>query len=203
MFCFVIPNNEEDRKIYELVQKKTTASVTYQSKWLVFSHIFEAEYFLYVSYESNHDGLLSLDVIMVKIGDLERHMASRYIVKYKPCVSLEGTIKRNTTGCRYRCAQHECSHIFYPDNHLRIAMQEIYHYLYREGFCANPNIDAMYHMRELCEQYYTLVSKHLIEQFIAAMTLLHRNTSVLFTCECNVANDCVCKSVTDYFCTKK
>ena len=203
MFCFVIPNNEEDRKIYELVQKETTASVTYQSKWLIFSHIFEVEYFLYVAYEVNHDGMLSLDVIIVRKGDLEKHMALHYVIKYKPCVSLKGTIKRNTMGCRYQCAQQECVHTFYPSNHLRIAMQEIYHYLYREGFCANPNTDAMYHMRELCKLYYTIVSKHLIEQFISTMALLHKNTMVLFNCECNVAEDCVCKSVTNYFCAKK
>jgi hypothetical protein len=154
-------------------------------------------------YASNHDGLLSLDVLMVQIGDIEKHMASRYVVKYKPCVSLKGTIKRNTTGCRYHCAQNECAHLFYPSNHIRIGMQEIYHYLYREGFCANPNIDAMYHMRELCDVYHVIVSKYLIEQFISAMAILYRNTAVLHDCECNVMYDCECKLIVDYFSEKK
>jgi hypothetical protein len=55
-------------------------------------------------------------------------------------------------------------------------MQAVYYYLYREGFNKNPNTDVMYHMRELCQQFYTVVSKYLIEQFISAMTLLYKNT---------------------------
>lgn len=72
--------------------------------------------------------------------------------------------------------QYEYSHIFYPNNHLRHTMQAVYYYLYREGFNKNPNTDVMYHMRELCQQFYTVVSKYLIEQFISAMTLLYKNT---------------------------
>jgi hypothetical protein len=102
MFCFVIPFNEEDRKIYELVQQKTLASVVYESKWLISSQIFKAEYFLYVAYEAKYPGMVSLDVIIVKKGDIDKHMASRYIIKYEPCVSSKGTIKRNNVGCRHR-----------------------------------------------------------------------------------------------------
>jgi hypothetical protein len=205
MFCFVIPFNEEDKKIYELVRQETTASVTYNSKWLIFSHIFEANYFLYVAFEANHQGMLSLDVIIVRKGNLERHMASRsrYVIKYEPCVTLEGTaVRRDTTGCRHMGGQFECKHVFWPRNHLMGIMQSIYHYLCREGFTRNPSCNYMYYMRELCEEYDTVVFKYLIEQFISAMTLLHKNTMILHRCECNLAEDCVCKSVTDYFCKK-
>jgi hypothetical protein len=81
-------------------------------------------------------------------------------------------------------------------------MQGIYHYLYRQGFTENPSCDYMYYMRELCQEHDTIVSKYLIEQFISAMTLLHRNTWILQNCECNLSEDCVCKSIVDHFCKK-
>jgi hypothetical protein len=193
MFCFVIPFNEEDKKIYELVRQETSASVMYNSEWLISSRIFEANYFLYGQFEAKHQGMLSLDVIIVKKGNLERHMASRYVIKYESCVTLEGAVRRDTTGCRHMGGQFECKHVFYPCNHLMGIMQSIYHYLYREGFTRNPNHNFMYHMRELCEEYDTVVSKYLIEQFISAITLLHKNTMILYECECNLAEDCVCK----------
>ena len=185
-----------------MLQQKTLSSAVYQTKWLINSHIFEAEYFLYVAFEGNYDGLLSLDVIIVEIGDIEIHMSSRYVIKYKPCAGLEGTIKRDTTGCKFRCAFNECDHLFYPNNYLRLAMKEIFNYLYCEGFSENPNIDAVYHTRELCAKYHTIVSEHLIKQFISAMAVLYINTSVLRDCLCNVASDCICKPITDYFLAK-
>jgi hypothetical protein len=203
MFCFVMPNNKIDREIYTMLQRKTLASAVYQSKWLINSHIFEAEYFMYVAFEGNYDGVLSLDVIIVEIGDTEIHMSSRYVVKYKPCASLKGTIKRDTTGCKFRCAFNECSHLFYPNNFLRLAMKEIFNYLYCEGFSENPSTDYAYHMRELARKYKTIVSEHLIKQIISATSLLYINNSVMEECLCNVPDDCVCKPVFDYFFAKK
>jgi hypothetical protein len=130
-------------------------------------------------------------------------MASRYVIKYEPCVTLGGTaVRRDTTGCRHTGGHFECKHVFWPRNHLMGIMQGIYHYLYRQGFTENPSCDYMYYMRELCQEHDTIVSKYLIEQFISAMTLLHRNTWILQNCECNLSEDCVCKSIVDNFCKK-
>jgi hypothetical protein len=40
-----------------------------------------------VAFEAKHRGMLSLDVIIVRKENLERHMASRYVIKYEPCVT--------------------------------------------------------------------------------------------------------------------
>ena len=203
MFCFVIPNNETDQKIYKMLQRKTLSSAVYQTKWLINSHIFEAEYFMYVAFEGNYDGMLSLDVIIVSIGDTEIHMSSRYVVKYKPCAGLKKTIRRDTTGCKFRCVFNECVHLLFPNNFLRLAMKEIFNYLYCEGFSENSNIDFAYHMRELCRKYQTIVSQHLIEQVIYAASLLYINNSIMEECLCNVYSDCVCTKIFDYFFEKK
>ena len=186
-----------------MLQQKTLKSVLYETKWLINSHIFEAEYFMYVAFEGNYDGVLSLDVIIVEIGDIEIHMSSRYVVKYKPCAGLTGTLKRDTTGCKFRCAFNECTHLFYPNNFLRLAMKEIFNYLYCEGFSENPNIDFAYHMKELGRKYQTIVSEHLIEQIISATSLLYKNNAIMEECICNIAYDCVCTSILDYFFEKK
>jgi hypothetical protein len=168
-------------------------------------HIFEAEYFLYVSFEAIQQGIRSLDVMIVQMGNLERHMASRYIIKYKPCVNnLKGLVKRDTTGCRFMGSP-RCKHFFFRgENYLLDLMQNVYHYLYREGFSNTPNYDFVYHMRELCDRLNMLVSTYLIEQFIYAMALLYKNTEIMhYTSECNVADDCKCKPIIDRFCVKK
>ena len=172
----------------------------YQSKWLINEHIYEAEYFMYVVLEGNYDNILSLDVLIMQIGSDEIHMSSRYVVKYTPCISLEGTIKRDTTGCKYRCE--DCTHSFFPDCFLRLSMREIFNYLYCEGYSLNPNIDYEHHMRILARRYQTIVSKHLIKQVISAVSILHINTEVLAECVCNLGDDCVCESITKYFSAK-
>ena len=86
MFCFVLPLDEEDRRIYEMLRPGTLKSVLYTSQWIINSHIFKAELFLYVSYEAKHYGMLSLDVVIVRAGILKDHATARYIIKYIPCV---------------------------------------------------------------------------------------------------------------------
>ena len=201
MFCFVLPDNEADRKIYKTIQQKTLAAALYQTKWLIYEHIFEAEYFMYIAFEGNYNGLLSLDVILIKTGDNEIHKSARYCVKYTPCLSLDGAIKRDTVGCEYK--RMDCMHNSFADRFLRLAMQNILNYLYREGYSENPNIDALYHMKELARQYYTIVSERLIMQVIHTVSILYISNSVLTTCSCNMREDCVCVSITDYFCVKK
>ena len=84
-----------------MIHQKTIASVVYAAKWLINSHIFEAGLFVYVVYDAQHDGMLSLDVVIVRAGCIEQHSHARYMVKYIPCVNSSGTaIKRITTGCR-------------------------------------------------------------------------------------------------------
>ena len=203
MFCFVMPNNEADREIYKMLQRKTLSNLYHETKWLINAYIYEATYFVYVAFEGNYDGVLSMDVIIVEIGDVEIHMSSRYVVKYKPCSGLTGTLKRDTTGCKFRCAFNECAHLFYPNNFLRLAMKEIFNYLYCEGFSDNPNIDYVYHTRELNRKYETIVSEHLIKQVISATALLYKNNAIMEECLCNVADDCVCTTILDYFFGKK
>ena len=206
MFCFLTPVCEEDKKLYELLQQETSAPVVYLSKWLMHGHIFQSGYFFYVSFEAKHQGMLSLDVLIVQIGNIGRHMGALVVIKYEPCVNnSKWLIKRDTTGCRFTFAS-QCKHFRMPGwEYLRGLLQDVYHYLYREGFSKDPNYDFVYHMRELCDRYDTLVSKYLIEQFIRTMTLLYKNTEIMYyNCECNAADDyCICKPITDRFCVKK
>ena len=197
-----MPNNEADREIYKMLQRKTLTNLYHETKWLINAYIYEATYFMYVAYEGNYDDVLSLDVIIVEIGDAEIHMSSRYVIKYKPCSGLTGTLKRGTTGCKFQCAFNECAHIFYH-NFLRPAMKEIFNYLYREGFSDNPNIDYEYHRRELNRKHETIVSEHLIKQIISAASILYKNNAIIEECLCNVAYDCVCAPILDYFFGKK
>ena len=185
-----------------MIRRKTIASVVYSAKWLIYSHMFQAGLFLYVSYEAIHYGMLSLDVVTVCVGNIEQHSTARYIVKYIPCVdSLETMVRRNTVGCRLVWSGY-CTHsIRIGRNYLADVIQGVYNYLYGVGFSLHPNNDYDYHMRELCDRYSVIVSKYLIKQYIDVMALLYENTRILATCECSTS-DCVCRLIVNRFVKK-
>jgi hypothetical protein len=122
-------------------------------------------------------------------------------VKYKPCFGWNGAIRRDSVCCDNDLRH--CMHNYFPDRFLRVAMKEILNYLYREGFSENPNTDTLYHMKKLCEEYYTIVSEQLITQVIHAVSILYINHSVLMTCTCNAREDCVCVPIINYFSVEK
>ena len=59
-----------------MLRPGTLKSVLYTSQWIINSHIFKAELFLYVSYEAKHYGMLSLDVVIVRAGILKAGLAT-------------------------------------------------------------------------------------------------------------------------------
>jgi hypothetical protein len=131
------------------------------------------------------------------MSDLERHMAARYMTKWKPCVDTrKRVVKRDSTGSRYMGSSY-CKHYFFPGvNSLIEILHSIYTYLYREGYSATPNYDAIYHMNYICTTYNTLISKYLVEQFLQYMKLLYDHVIFMFNnCGCNVAHDCVCEPI--------
>ena len=203
MFCFVLPLDEDDKKIYKMVEQKTIASVVYSAKWLIYSHLFQAGLFLYVVYEAEHYGMRSLDVIIVRTGSAEQHSHARYIIKYIPCVNSLGTsIKRNTVGCRINKGGYCIHSVHIGRNYLADVICGVYDYLYTAGFRSHPITDYDYHMRELGSRYSAIVSKYLIKQFINAMRLLYENTRIIAMCECYSSYDCVCRSVVKHFIKK-
>jgi hypothetical protein len=183
-----------------MFQQNTLVAALYQSKWLINEHIYEVSYFMYVACEGNYNNLISMDAIIMQIGNDDIHMSSRYVVKYNPCMSLEGTIKRDTVGCKYR--SEDCAHTVFPDRFLRRSMKEVFNYLYCEGYSLNPNIDYEYHRRTLAVRYQTIVSQHLIKQIISAVSILYLSNEVLAECLCNFADDCMCESIVKYFSQK-
>ena len=204
MFCFALPMDEDDRKIYKLMEPQTIASVVYASKWLIYSHVFEAGLFLYPIYEAEHHGMHSWDVVISRAGDTAQHTHARYVVKYLPCVNSSGTaIKRQTTGCRIYTTREHCQHsVLVGRDFLADIVRNVYQYLHTIGFCLYPNMDYDYHMRELASLYLVVVSKYLIKQFINSMRLLYVETRVISMCKCCNGFECVCKSVVEHFVKK-
>ena len=204
MFCFVPPMDKDDRKIHRMMEPRTIASVLYQTKWLIYSHVFGAGFFLYPVYEIQHRGMHSLDVVICRAGDISQHSHARYVIKYFPCVNSSGTaIKRGTIGCRIYTTREHCHHsVLVGREFLADLVRTVYQYLHTNGFCAYPNMDCDYHMRELASLYSVVVSKYLIKQFINSMRLLYVETRVIAMCKCYENLECVCKSVTEHFLLK-
>ena len=201
MFCFVLPISEEDGKIYRLMEQRTVASVLYDAKWLIYSHVFTAGFFLYPVYEAKQQGMHSLDVVIYRAGDTAQHSHARYVIKYLPCMNSLGTaIKRGTTGCRIHTTQEHCHHsVLVGRNFLADLVRHVYQYLHTNGFCLYPNMDYDYHMRELASLHAVVVSKYLIKQFLNSMRLLYIHTRVIAMCNCSENLECVCKSVVRQF----
>jgi hypothetical protein len=197
----VLPLDEDDKKIYKMMEPETIASVVYSAKWLIYSHVFEAGLFLYVVYEAQHHGMYSLDVVIVRAGNTEQHTLARYVTNYIPCMNSSGTaIKRQTVGCRIHTSGH-CMHaVHIGREYLANIVRDVYQYLHTVGFCFHPNTDYDYHMRELASRHLVVVSKYLIKQFINSIRLLYENTRILDLCKCCNRFECVCKSVVEAFC---
>ena len=204
MFCFVLPMDEDDRKIYRMMEPRTIASVLYDTKWLIYSHVFVAGFFLYPIYEAEQHGMHSLDVVICRAGDTSQHSHARYVIKYLPCVNSSGTaIKRGTVGCKIYTTREHCQHsVLVGRDYLADIVRTVYQYLHTNGFCLYPNMDYDYHMRELASLYSVVVSKYLIKQFINSMRLLYVKTRVIAMCKCCENLECVCKPVTQYFLLK-
>jgi hypothetical protein len=195
----VLPIDEDDKKIYKMMEPKTIASVVYAAKWLIYSHVFEAGLFLYVVYEARHYGMDSLDVVIVRAGDTDQHTHARYVVKYIPCMNSSNTaIKRQTMGCRIHTSEHCMHSVLIGRNYLADIVRNVYQYLHTVAFCLYPNTDYDYHMRELASLHLVVVSKYLIKQFINSTRLLYKNTRVVIKCNCH-KSDCVCKLVVNHF----
>ena len=73
---------------------------------------------MYVSHEFCGATIKSFDVLLVQMSDFERHMAARYIIKWKPCVDTrKRVVKRDSTGSRYMGSSY-CKHYFFSRRKL-------------------------------------------------------------------------------------